>query len=192
MIRGLQDDYKILLKSRYLPQNSPLSVDGAGTARRKIALLLVAFSALLGSLPGRAAESKTKVSPWVATWTLDPATSRFAGPVPRQLRIEIAEADARRVRFTVAGTAADGTAFRETFAGPPDGRPHPVLAQGREVSRGSFRWTADGILHGETVDPEGAAKTFTVELAGDGQTLTETRHVKTPTGEYDVVLVFHR
>jgi len=128
----------------------------------------------------------------VATWTLDPALSRLAGPVPRQLRIELAEADARRVRFTVAGTAADGVAFRDTFAGPPDGSRHPVLVQSGPSYQASFRWTADGVLHGETVDPQGAAKTFTVELAKDGQTLTERRHVKTPTGEYDLVLVFRR
>jgi len=132
------------------------------------------------------------VNPWVATWRLDPALSRLAGPVPRQLQIEMVEADPRRVRFTVAGTAADGTAFRDAFDGPPDGSPHPVRTREGPSYQASFRWTADGVLHGETVDPQGAAKSFTVELSGDGKTLTETRHVKTPTAEYDLVLVFRR
>src|SRR5882724_9382515 len=168
MIRGLQGDYKILLKPNYLPLNSPFSVDRAGATRRKSALVLIAFSAVLGSLPGCAAQSKTKVNPWVATWRLDPALSRLAGP------------------------AADGTAFRDAFDGPPDGSPHPVRTREGPSYQASFRWTADGVLHGETVDPQGAAKSFTVELSGDGKTLTETRHVKTPTAEYDLVLVFRR
>src|SRR5262249_34879524 len=77
---------------------------------RKI-LLLLAVSSL--------------ANPWLGTWTLDSASSRLAGPVPRELRIEIAAADARRVEFTVAGTAAAGTPFRDTFGLPPRPRPPP-------------------------------------------------------------------
>lgn len=157
--------------------------------------VFVALCALISTAPGFAANEKAATpgaSPWRGTWTLDHGASKLASASLLQLKLDVAQADPSLVKFTLEGTMANGTETRQSYEGKPDGALHPVLEKGKPVAQSSYRFTSDRVMTGEATDPTGKKETMTLELAADGKSLTETRHVKIPQGEYDETMVFRK
>ena len=151
-----------------------------------LAVWLVCFQAY-----GQNTKAPSK-SPWTGTWTLDAAASKF-GPHPLpNLKLEIAQADNSFVKWAASSPDANGTVSTETWEGKPDGTPHPVLFEGKEIAQASYTWPSAEMLRGEAISPNGKSETITFQLTPDGRSLTLSRHVKRSDGGFDEVLLFRR
>ena len=155
---------------------------------RKLIPAVLALCVVLTSAPGFAAEA----SPWLGTWTLYIAGSKLVGNSLLQLTMDILAADAAKFQYTLDGKLADGRKVRQSYDGKPDGTPHPVLIEGKQVGQASYKWISSRVIQGEASDPNGVKVTLTLELAKDGKSFTETRHVKTAQREYDETMVFRK
>src|SRR5206468_9755246 len=73
-------------------------------------------------------------NPFLGTWKLDVAKSKFSpGPGPKELTVRL-EQDGDKVRRIATGTNADGSAIHEESSTPWDGKDH-VAAKPSESSR---------------------------------------------------------
>ncbi len=65
-------------------------------------------------------------NPLLGTWKLDVAKSKYTGmPMPKEMTRTV-EADGDSVKYTFAGTAADGSAISYSFSVKYDGKDYPI------------------------------------------------------------------
>jgi hypothetical protein len=69
---------------------------------------------------------QAQANPLLGTWKLNVAKSKYTGsPAPKEMTRTV-EADGDSVKYTYAGTAADGSAISYSFTVKYDGKDYPI------------------------------------------------------------------
>src|SRR5262249_25843879 len=89
-----------------------------GTHMKKLTLLALVLTGALAF--AQAAD------PWAGTWKFDAAKSKLHGPAPKEETVTSQGTGPGRdiVKYSIRGTAADGTPIDESFDGKSDGQPY--------------------------------------------------------------------
>ena len=153
---------------------------------KKLTLLALALTGALAF--GQAAD------PWAGTWKFDAAKSKLNGPAPKEeiVTSQATGPDRLTVKYSISGTAADGTPINQTFDGKADGQPYPVMAGGEEMAKITYHRDSVNQYTSYGVSPDGTTTTGTVTLSKDGKTITVQEHVKGPQGEFDQTIVYDK
>jgi hypothetical protein len=124
--------------------------------------------ALTGSIIAALAQTPSFAGNW--RWSRAKSTIAPGEPVPNDVVLAIAAADAGRVQWTLTRVDAKGGTFVETYSGTGDGKPAPVTG------------AAPGTMARFTVTPttltsayaygDGSAERATCTLSPDGRVMT--------------------
>jgi hypothetical protein len=156
---------------------------------RRFALVVL----LLGFTVAFAQDKKAApADPWVGQWKLDTSKSKFHNPGPKEETLTVDSANEAAVKYSMKGTAADGSAYTEAYEGKPDGNPYPLTRNGQEVAKIAIPANSDHNSSGKATVVDGSTFTEDVTLAKDGKTITVKQHHKTKAGPYDDVIVFNK
>lgn len=110
----------------------------------------------------------------VGTWHVDIAQSTFGSEsVPKSITVVILKDTPQLLSWRVDGIDRNGKAFAYSWSGPPDGTMHPVMQNGKEISKQSAKREADGTLDRHDEDPDGSAFDARDMLSDDGNTILE-------------------
>jgi hypothetical protein len=122
-------------------------------------------------------------SEWVGTWKLDTAQSKLQ-QAPKQETLQVVDAGSKdNIKWSIDGTAADGSTYHETFEGQADGKSYPIMRDNKEFSQVTYRWINDNSVSGLVKLPDGTTTTEKIELAPDGKTMTLHLHSKSKEGK---------
>jgi hypothetical protein len=144
---------------------------------KKVGLLPVLW--LASSLAG----AQRPDSNWVGTWTLNVANSILIPPPPQSEKIVIPAHgwSPQAVKYTGIATAGNGSSFDFRFDGAADGKPYPLMSDGKEI--------ATAVWHRVSSHHYTAIFTFpsvyvnvAVYMAADGRRYTWQDHVTPITG----------
>lgn len=136
---------------------------------RRILLTATGVCVLLGI--GAWGQSKHSA---VGTWKVDIAHSEFgAGEKPKSITVVILKDSPQMLSWRVRGVDEKGKAFAYSWSGPEDGSMHPVMQNGKEISKQSAKREDDGALlrHGQEAD--GSTFDARSKLSDDGNTINE-------------------
>lgn len=152
-----------------------------------IGVLVLAYNPL-----ALAQKKPATADPWAGTWKLDVAKTKLHGPAPKEETITSSGSAVGVVKYSISGTAADGTAINESYDGKADGKPYPFLANGQKVADISYRRDSDHQYSNHGTAADGSTTAATVTLSKDGKTLTVQEHVKSSQGEFDQTIVYNK
>jgi len=141
-----------------------------------------------------AQKDKETSDPWAGRWKFDAAQSKLHVPPARE-EIIIAEPtgpDHMTVKYTIQGTAADGSAINESFEGRADGKPYPLIVDGKEVGKIVYHRDSVNQYSSQSTAVGGGTATGTIILSTDEKTFTIKERIKDSTGEYDQVVVYRK
>lgn len=155
------------------------------TKRLALAVLLFAFTVAFAQ-----DKKAAQADPWVGNWKLDTSKSKFHNPGPKEETLTVDAANNDAVKYSMKGTAPDGSPYTEAYEGKPDGSPYPLTRNGQEVAKISYHRNSDHNSSGKATVVDGSTFTEDVTLAKNGKTITVKQHHKTKDGEYDDVIVF--
>ena len=114
---------------------------------------------------------------WVGTWKLDTSKSKLQqAPQQETLKIEAGTKD--NIRWSLDGTAKDGTTYHETFEGKADGKSYPIMRDSKEFSQITYRWVNDNSVTALVRIPDGTITGQKIDLSPDGKTMTLHLHSK--------------
>lgn len=148
---------------------------------------------LLGSSLALAQAKKAAAAdPWVGKWRLDASKSKFHNPGPKEETLTVESASKDAVKYSMRGTAPDGSAYTEAYQGKADGKEYPLTRNGKEVAKLSYHRNTDHNSTGKATVVDGSTFTESATVSNDGKTLTVKQHHVAKDGEYDDVIVFHR
>jgi len=154
---------------------------------KRLALVALLLGCSLALAQGKKAAA---ADPWVGNWKLDTSKSKFHDPGPKEETLTVDAANADAVKYSMKGTAADGSPYTEAYDGKPDGNPYPLTRNGQEVVKISYHRNSDHNSTGKGTVVDGSTFTEDVTLSKDGKTITVTQHHKTKGGNFDDVIVF--
>lgn len=154
---------------------------------KRLVLIALLFS---GSLALAQAKKAAPADPWVGQWKLETSKSKFHDPGPKEETLTVDSANNDAVKFSMKGTAADGSAYTEAYDGKPDGTPYPLTRNGQEVAKISYHRNNDHSSSGNATVADGSTFTESVTLSKDNKTITVKQHHIVKTGNYDDVIVF--
>lgn len=131
---------------------------------------------------------------WVGTWKLDTAQSKLH-QAPKQETLQIIDSGSKdNIKWSIDGTAADGSTYHETFEGQADGKSYPIMRDNKEFSQVSYQWIDDNSVNALVKIPDGTTTTEKIDLAPDGKTITLHLHSKSKDGKVlgDEVAVYKK
>src|ERR1700674_2671881 len=154
---------------------------------RKLSLLVVTLccAVALGL-----AQKPAAVDPWAGSWKLDASKSKLHGPAPQEI-LKIEAAGNIAVKYTITGTAADGSQYNEIYDGKSDGKPYPLMVNGQEAGKISYHRLSERRSRGQASMADGTTIDESITLSTDGKTITARFHNKNKQGEYDETRVFN-
>lgn len=126
---------------------------------------------------------------WAGAWKLDTSKSRLHNTAPQSITLQIETMDAQAVKFTANGTGPEGKPFSESFDGKADGKQYPLIVNGSEAGKVSYRRESDSKFSAHGMLPEGTV-TESLSLSPDGKTMTVQVQVRSSQGDYDEMEVF--
>jgi anti-sigma factor RsiW len=153
---------------------------------------LIGALILTGAISVLAQKKPATADPWAGTWKMDLANSKLHGPAPKEETITSSGSAGGVVKYSIGGTAADGTPINESYDGKSDGKPYPFLANGQKVADISYHRDSDHQYSSHGTAADGSTTAATVTLSKDGKTLTVQEHVKTSQGEFDQTIVYNK
>lgn len=154
---------------------------------KKLSLFAVALIGALTFAQGNA-------DPWAGTWKFDAAKSKLHGPAPKEETVtsQGSGPGGQTIKYSIHGTAADGSAITESYDGKADGQAYPFIANGQEVAKISYHRDSDHQYTSRGTGADGSISTGTVTLSKDGKTITIQEHVKGQQGEFDETIVYNK
>jgi len=94
----------------------------------------------------------------VGTWKMDVSQSNFGtDPAPKAGTLNVLKDTPTMLSWRVQIVDDKGNAVSFSWSGPKDGSMHPVMQNGKEVSKQSAKVEADGSLHRHGEDPDGSS-----------------------------------
>ena len=157
------------------------------TMTKRMALVVLLFSFTIAFAQDKKA---AQADPWVGQWKLDTSKSKFHNPGPKEETLIVDAANNDAIKYSMKGTAADGSPYTEAYEGKPDGKEYPLTRNGQEVVKLSYHRNSDHNSSGKGAVVDGSTFTENVTLAKDGKSITVKQHHKTKDGAYDDVIVF--
>jgi len=159
------------------------------------------FSVLL--LASSLAGAQMPDSNWAGTWTLNVANSKLVPTIPKSEVVVIPAPgwSAHVVKYTISSTAGDGSSFNVSLDGAADGKPYPVMSDGKETARSAWHRRSSHHYTATFTYPQGTTVAVTIVMAPDGKRYTVQTHVTTstgrahitaPTDNYDETAVFDK
>src|SRR5262245_13878604 len=149
---------------------------------KKLTVLVLIVAGTLAF--GQKDNGSPKNDPWAGKWKFDAEQSKLHAP-PAKEEIVTAEptgADHMTVKYTISGTAADGSAISEIYDGRADGTPYPLIVDGKEVAKIIYHRDSVNQYSSESTSEGGGTATGRVTLSTDGKTITIKEHIKDNTG----------
>jgi len=146
-------------------------------------LLMVLLFAVVAS--GGAVRLLAQDNPFVGTWKLNVAKSKFEpGPAPKSLTRTV-EAQGDGAKYSFDGVAADGTAFSYNFTVKYDGKDYPVTGTGMPGGADSISIKRVGANKAEAIEKKGGKEIgrATSEVSKDGKVSTVKIKGKTADGK---------
>jgi hypothetical protein len=114
-----------------------------------------AVSACTFFVLGSAAQSEHSQ---VGTWEMDVSQSSFGSdPAPKAATLKVLKDTPKMLSWRVQLVDDKGNAMSFSWSGPKDGSMHPVMQNGKEVSKQSAKMEGDGSLHRHGEDPDGTS-----------------------------------
>lgn len=156
---------------------------------RKFARFALIVSCML-AIAGMQAQSQSAKA-WSGTWKLDTGKSKLHNAAPQSVTLHIEAMDGQTVKFTASGTGPDGKPFSESYQGKADGNAYPLIVNGTEAGRVSYRRESDSKFSAHGTLPEGTV-TESLTLSPDGKIMTVQVQVRSSQGDYDETEVFIR
>jgi hypothetical protein len=158
------------------------------------------FAVLLSS---SLAAAQTPDSNWAGTWTLNIASSVLVPTIPKSEVVVIPAPgwSANAVKYTISSTAGDGSPFNVSFNGAADGKPYPVMSDGKETAQSVWHRRSSHHYTATFTYPQGKTVSVAIIMAPDGRRYTYRTHVTTSTGhthitaatgDYDETAVFDK
>lgn len=129
--------------------------------------------------------SKAQNNPFLGTWKLNLAKSKFEpGPAPKSLTRTIT-ADGSGAKYSFEGVAADGTAFGYSFTTNYDGKDAPISGTGAPGGADTISLKHVGSNKTEGTLQKGGKEIGKVvaEVSKDGKVATVKAKGKTPDGK---------
>jgi hypothetical protein len=124
-------------------------------------------------------------NPFVGTWKLNLAKSKFEpGPAPKsQTRTVVAQGDGAKYSFE--GVAADGTAFSYSFTVSYDGKDYPITGTGAPAGADTIAMKRSGTNKAEATEKKGGKEVAKAEaeVSKDGKVATVKIKGKTVDGK---------
>lgn len=142
------------------------------------------------AIAGMQAQSQSAKA-WSGTWRLDTGKSKLHNAAPQAVMLHIESMDGQTVKFTAKGTGPDGKPFTESFDGKADGNQYPLIVNGSEAGKVSYRRESDSKFSAHGTLPEGTV-TETLSLSPDSKTMTVQVQVRSSQGDYGETEVFTR
>ena len=158
--------------------------------KKRLALVVLLLGCSLAIAQGKKAAAAA--DPWAGTWKLDTSKSKFHSPGPKEETLTVDAANADAVKYSMKGTAADGSPYTEAYDGKPDGKEYPLTRNGQEMAKISYHRNSDHNSTGKGSVADGSTMTEDVTLSKDGKTITVKQHYSSKAGSYDDVIVFTR
>ena len=155
---------------------------------RKVFVLFSLCSLLVAGALAQSSKSA------VGTWKLDTSESDFgSAPAPKSLTVTVLKDTPAMLSWRVHMLDDKGKAISYSWSGPEDGTMHPVLQNGKEVSKQSAKREEDGSLTRHDQDPDGSSFDARGKISDDGNTITEEATSKSKDGkEFKQKYVYHR
>jgi hypothetical protein len=143
--------------------------------------VVAGLAACVLSAAGALAQSKPSD---VGTWKVDISHSDFGSdPPPKSVTVTILKDTPKMLSWRVHMIDDKGKPLSYSWSGPEDGSMHPVISNGKEISKQSAKREADGSLlrHGEISD--GSFFDARSKLSEDGNTILEEGTSKSKDGK---------
>src|SRR5262245_20845255 len=122
------------------------------------------------------AQKAPQADPWVGQWKLDTTNSKFHQPGPKEETLTVDSASNDAVKYSMKGTAADGSAYTEAYEGKADGKEYPLTRNGQEVAKISYHKNTDHNSTGKATVVDGSTFTENATVSNDAKTLTVKQH----------------
>ena len=135
----------------------------------------------------------SKSNGWVGTWKLDTSKSKLQ-QAPQQETLNIEGGTKDNIKWSLDGTAKDGTTYHETFEGKADDKSYPIMRDSKEFAQITYRWVNDKAVTALVRIPDGTITGEKIDLSPDGKTMTLHLHSKSKEGKVlaDEVAVFQK
>jgi hypothetical protein len=154
---------------------------------KKLVRFALIMSCML-AIAGIQAQSQS-AKPWSGTWKLDTGKSKLHNAAPQSITLQIEAMDGQTVKFTAKGTGPDGKPFSESYQGKPDGNAYPLIVNGSEAGKVSYRRESDSKFSAHGTLPDGTVME-SLSLSPDGKTMMVQVQVRSSQGDYDETEVF--
>jgi hypothetical protein len=152
-----------------------------------LAILVAVAAVTAGSLVAQA-------NPFVGTWKLDVAKSKYEGaPAPKSLTRTVT-AEGAGLKYSFAGVAADGSKIAYSFTSNLDGKDAAVSGVGMAGGADTITLMKLSASKTEGVSKKGGAEigTAKTEVSADGKTTTVTTVGKLDGKEVKAVAVYEK
>jgi hypothetical protein len=130
----------------------------------------------------------------VGTWKMDASQSDFgSNPAPKSVTVTILKDTPTMLSWRVHMIDDKGKNISYSWSGPQDGSMHPVMQNGKELSKQSAKTEGDGSLHRHDEDPNGSSVDAYSKVSDDGNSITDEVTAKAGDGkESNEKWVYHR
>jgi len=125
-------------------------------------------------------KTTTNSDPWVGTFKLDLSKSKFSGPSPKEETVTVASATKDSIKYTIAGTDANGNAYNLSFDGKADA-PSQEMMGGQAAGTITYHMKSPREFTSEGQGADGTTSTGTITLSKDGKTVIT--HLKNKTAQ---------
>jgi hypothetical protein len=136
---------------------------------------------------------ESKSNGWLGTWKVDTSKSKLQ-QAPQQETLQVDAATKDNIKWSLNGTASDGTTYSESFEGKADGKSYPIMRDSKEFAQITYRWVNDNSVTALIKIPDGSVTTEKIDLSPDGKTMTVHLHSKSKEGKVlaDELAVFQK
>ena len=134
-------------------------------------------------------------NPWVGTWTVDIANSKFHGPAPRQQTLNLLTVNSAGLttKWTMHIVNADGTSTDVAYEARTDGKSYPEIANGKDtIAMTSFHRVSATVYTSHDRTANGSTASVTHTLAKDGKTFTSQEHSTGKDGTFDQTYIWRK
>jgi hypothetical protein len=162
---------------------------------KRILLLIAALSLSAVASAPLMAQAMMQANPFVGTWKLNTAKSKFTGvPMPKSLTREVV-AQGGGAKFSYKGVGADGTPIEYYFVTNYDGKDCPIVGSGAPGGADAIVVKRVGSSKAEAVLKKGGteiSKSWS-DVSKDGKVSTVKGSGKTPDGkDFNTVAVYDK
>lgn len=165
---------------------------------RKFSVVLIFLFCGLGLIiaqdapKAKMAKAPASSNPWLGTWKLDPAQSKYHGEdAPKSETLHLTAASSHGTAYHISGVEGDGKAFTESYRSSGNGKEASMMRNGKPIGKASYTVNEDNSVSGEGEMSDGSKWTMQGTVAPDKKTMTANFHFTPKQGDaFDETEVF--